>query len=150
MVKRRLSARLETKIDFTFLIRSQACYPLGQRSSSCSQTIDSATLNTFFTIDSICTSAALYERGQEVMGETPMTRWTRGLKAVAIRVPISAALPRRKAPGFNNAGVISPPRSWAAGSIHHESEITPALLKQGACRLEAMDDETFQRHRRLV
>ena len=84
------------------------------------------------------------------MGETPVTRLTRGLKAYGIHVPISATLPRRLAPGFNNAGVISPPRSRAVGGIHHEIEISRAVLKSGACRLEAMDDTTFQRHSRLV
>jgi hypothetical protein len=62
------------------------------------------------------------------MGETPVTQWSSGSKALAINVPISAAQPRGEAPGFNNAGVTSPPRSRAAGSIDNQLDTTAAIL----------------------
>ena len=83
-------------------------------------------------------------------GETPVTRLCRGSKAVAIRNPISAALPRFEAPILTAARVGAFRRSRRARGIDHEIEISRAVLKSGACRLEAMDDTPFQRHSRLV
>jgi hypothetical protein len=40
--------------------------------------------------------------------------------------------------------------SKIADGIDHEIEISWAVLKPGACRLEVMDDTTFQRNPRLV
>ena len=47
---------------------------------------------------------------------------------------------------------VIPRRSDATPSlcIENELQMTPAMLKLGTCRIEAMDDATFQRHRRLV
>ena len=66
------------------------------------------------------------------MGETPVTRWTRGSKAVAIHDPISAAQPRREAPILTAARVGAFRRSRAAGSIDNEIEMSRALLKRFA------------------
>ena len=63
-------------------------------------------------------------------GETPAIGLPRFEGSCGIRVPISAAQPRGQAPRFNNAGVISPPRSRAAGGIDNQLETTAAVLLQ--------------------
>ena len=97
-------------------------------------------------IQKISTSVALPERGQEVTGETPVTRLCRGSKVVAVHNPILAALPRFEAPTSTAARVGALRRSQRARGIDHEIEISRAVLKLGACRIEAIDDATFQNH----
>ena len=62
------------------------------------------------------------------MDETPVTRQTRGSNAYGVHVSISAAQPRGEAPGFNNAGVMSRPRSRAAGRIDNDLDTTASIL----------------------
>jgi hypothetical protein len=64
-------------------------------------------------------------------GETPAIGLPR-FEGYAIQVPISAAQPRGQAPRFNNAGVISPPRSRAAGGIDNQLDTTAAILHRFA------------------
>ena len=67
------------------------------------------------------------------MGETPVTRLTRGLKAYGVHIPISAALPRRlKHLASTAARVGAFRRSRAAGGIDHEIEISRGVLQRFA------------------
>ena len=64
-------------------------------------------------------------------GETPAIGLPR-FEGYAIQVHISAAQPRGQAPRFNNAGVISPPRSRAAGRFEDQNDPTAAILHRFA------------------
>ena len=66
------------------------------------------------------------------MGETPVTRLTRGSKALAINVPISAALPRFEAPILTATRVGALRRSRAAGGFEDQNDPTAAILHRFA------------------
>jgi hypothetical protein len=77
-------------------------------------------------------------------GETPTIGLPR-FEGYAIQVPISAAQPRGQAPRFNNAGVISPPRSRAAGGIDSQLDTTAAIFHRFAYRFAIEGKVSTQR-----
>ena len=62
------------------------------------------------------------------MGETPVTRQTRGSNAYGVHVSISAAQPRGEAPILTAARVGALRRSRAAGGIENQRDTTAAIL----------------------
>ena len=82
-------------------------------------------------------------------GETPVTRLCRGSKAVAIRNPISAALPRFEAPILTAARVGALRRSRAAGSIDNQLDTTAAILHPFAYRFGVEGKVSIQRPGKL-
>jgi hypothetical protein len=132
VVKRRLSAWLETVTDFWSLIRSQASYPLDQTSSSCLQTSNSATCTRSARFKRFATSAALPERGPRGWLVRLQRSDCRGSKALAINVPISAAQPRGEAPGLSEARAVAIRTSRAAGRFEDQNDPTAAILHRFA------------------
>jgi hypothetical protein len=149
VVKRRLSAWLETVTDFSLLIGSQASYPLDQISSSCLQTSNSATCTRSARFKRFATSAALPERGPRGWLVRLQRSDCRGSKALAINVPISAAQPRGEAPGLSEARVVAIRTSRLAGGIDNQNDTTAAVLLQFAYTFGTDTEVSIQRPGKL-